>query len=723
VTCLGKYLQIRTINPVGPEDVGEVAAAHFFEQVFGRLGIPTRRAPLAGQPDPKRQSVVATLRGAQREGSVLLLNHSDVVPATGTWTHPPFSGHDDGTYVWGRGALDMKSVGIMQLVAMAILKRANVELAHDVHFVAAADEEVGGRGAEYLAVGRVNEDGTNEGVDPLDLRPRIVLNEGGTGIRDSLLPGRDVYVIGTEEKGSLWTQFAHPEPAVLLRALSRTSVLKPPREDGLAKATERTALQTRCKVAEMISDEAQQVNVQPRLSKITLDCEAGTEARVRQALGQLARSFAPESPPRISISATPSGGRERVAVSIEMGAGGHGSSGVSGTALDVAVAVLISTGQLEIDVLDADRGAEDRFFKYGISAANEAMLANLAREYGETAQSLTTLVARMPGVGGAVLGLAASSLPSDAPFRNTCSFTAFKFPADGEARAKFDCRLTFDTTARALERALAEVVAQDGVVLRTQRAACNDCYVQEFSRSRTDTPEYQTLEIALAKSSASAIASPYMFPASSDSYFFRRAGVPTYGFMPAPLGEAELRTFHAIDERIPKGVLAPAARIYTEVAFRLANEIAPAPADVAHRLGADAMTCRARESTRGGYRWGAVRGPLACEESLYLCTRGAGAPRFVRAVAAENDANVALIMRLAPDYDPGRTEPAEMPSAIEDRLYVPRTGSSTRLYAGQPLEIDTGGGESRSFLMQCATPLHQRLATGFTRAKIHFYRD
>lgn len=44
---------------------------------------------------------------------IAFLSHMDVVPISeGTeqdWEYPPFEGHNDGTFIWGRGALDMKT--------------------------------------------------------------------------------------------------------------------------------------------------------------------------------------------------------------------------------------------------------------------------------------------------------------------------------------------------------------------------------------------------------------------------------------------------------------------------------------------------------------------------------------------------------------------------------------------------------------------------------------
>ena len=56
----------------------------------------------------------------------MLMGHMDVVPVVpGTetdWTHNPFSGHVDDTYIWGRGAIDMKDqvAGILEAVEYAL---------------------------------------------------------------------------------------------------------------------------------------------------------------------------------------------------------------------------------------------------------------------------------------------------------------------------------------------------------------------------------------------------------------------------------------------------------------------------------------------------------------------------------------------------------------------------------------------------------------------------
>ena len=107
-------------------------------------------------PDPQRPNLVARLRGAA-EGPVLgLLSHVDTVGANPAgWRHSPWSGALDDGYVWGRGALDMKSQTAAEAVAVCSLAREGWRPARgDVLVISVSDEEVDGTGAEWLTTER-----------------------------------------------------------------------------------------------------------------------------------------------------------------------------------------------------------------------------------------------------------------------------------------------------------------------------------------------------------------------------------------------------------------------------------------------------------------------------------------------------------------------------------------------------------------------------------------
>ncbi|MCL2106099.1 MAG: M20/M25/M40 family metallo-hydrolase [Oscillospiraceae bacterium] len=79
-----------------------------------------------------------------------LLAHQDVVPVEeGTredWEHPPFSGHNDGEMIWGRGAMDMKNHLICLMEAVETLLEEGFAPERDVYLCFGHDEEVVGGG-------------------------------------------------------------------------------------------------------------------------------------------------------------------------------------------------------------------------------------------------------------------------------------------------------------------------------------------------------------------------------------------------------------------------------------------------------------------------------------------------------------------------------------------------------------------------------------------------
>lgn len=161
--ALVAYLKIDTSNPPGNETSG----AMYLRDLLKKDGID---AQLVGD-DPRRQGVYARLSSGTSEKALLLLTHIDVVPADPrAWRNPPFAAVREGGYIWGRGALDTKSLTIAHLMSLIDLKRGGAKLSRDVVFLAVPDEELGGlKGAKAL----------------LETRPELfanvgyVLNEGG----------------------------------------------------------------------------------------------------------------------------------------------------------------------------------------------------------------------------------------------------------------------------------------------------------------------------------------------------------------------------------------------------------------------------------------------------------------------------------------------------------------------------------------------------------------
>jgi acetylornithine deacetylase/succinyl-diaminopimelate desuccinylase-like protein len=178
-----QYLRINTVNPPG----NEIEGARFFQKIFERESIPCQ----IFEPSPGRGNLLATLKGNGAKKSVLLLNHMDVVPAEEVqWEVDPFEGVIKDGYVYGRGALDDKSMGIVEMMVLLILKRDKLPLKRDILFFAANGEETGGEwgvqwAIENLPVLREAEIALNEGG-------YVILNEDGTPDRYEISSGQKV---------------------------------------------------------------------------------------------------------------------------------------------------------------------------------------------------------------------------------------------------------------------------------------------------------------------------------------------------------------------------------------------------------------------------------------------------------------------------------------------------------------------------------------------------
>jgi carboxypeptidase PM20D1 len=126
---------------------------------------------------------------------LLFCAHMDVVEGkTESWTHPMFSGDTEDGYVWGRGALDCKSILVCILEAAESLISEGFVPSRDIYFAFGHDEEIGGKeGAANLA----------NWFRGQNLRFLMILDEGGCITRSSPPIGRPVAHIGVGEKGAL----------------------------------------------------------------------------------------------------------------------------------------------------------------------------------------------------------------------------------------------------------------------------------------------------------------------------------------------------------------------------------------------------------------------------------------------------------------------------------------------------------------------------------------
>ncbi|HEX2103468.1 MAG TPA: M20/M25/M40 family metallo-hydrolase [Solirubrobacteraceae bacterium] len=195
VELLQRLLRFDTTNPPG----GERACIDWMEGVLRGAGLQTRVVAA----DPERPNLVARLRGDGVAAPLLLQGHVDVASTSGQrWTHAPFSGVVADGYVWGRGALDMKSGVAMMVAAVLRLVAGGRRPAGDIIVALLSDEEAGGDLGARVVVDRHAD--LLEGV-------RYAIGEFGAFSMD--IAGRRFYPIQVAEKQLCWMRATVRGPA------------------------------------------------------------------------------------------------------------------------------------------------------------------------------------------------------------------------------------------------------------------------------------------------------------------------------------------------------------------------------------------------------------------------------------------------------------------------------------------------------------------------------
>jgi acetylornithine deacetylase/succinyl-diaminopimelate desuccinylase-like protein len=187
---LQKLIRFDTVNPPG----NERAAQEYLRDYLTEAGF---ECELLGA-EPERPNLVARLRAPDHDPTdpdgptLCYLSHIDTVLANAAeWSaHGPWSGDLADGFVWGRGALDMKSQTAAEIAAAAGLARSGWRPAKgELLIVVVVDEETGGElGAQWI---------TKE--HPEKVRCDLLVNEGGGAVFE--YDGRRHYGVCCAEKG------------------------------------------------------------------------------------------------------------------------------------------------------------------------------------------------------------------------------------------------------------------------------------------------------------------------------------------------------------------------------------------------------------------------------------------------------------------------------------------------------------------------------------------
>ncbi len=222
---LQRYIRVATIDP--PADT-HVSAA-LIKAEMEKDGFNVTLYPSG--PDGQTNLVTRLAGRDHTKKPLLLLNHMDVVPVDRkAWSVDPFGGLIKDGWIWGRGSLDMKGIGVQQMMALAALKQAGIVPARDIVMLSTADEESSGIwGIRWMLEHHFSE-----------IDAEYVLDEGGVVSPDLLAPNKLVFGITVGEKQIAWLKLrakgtaAHgsqpiPDNAnlILLHAIEKAMAMPP----------------------------------------------------------------------------------------------------------------------------------------------------------------------------------------------------------------------------------------------------------------------------------------------------------------------------------------------------------------------------------------------------------------------------------------------------------------------------------------------------------------
>lgn len=192
-----ELIRIDTSNYGDGSGPTERVAAEYVVSQLQQVGL----APMLIESAPGRASVVVRVPGADpARGGLVVHGHLDVVPANAAdWTVHPFSAAERDGMIWGRGAVDMKSMDAMMLANLRRIARERIVPPRDLVFAFFADEEQGGvLGADWLVTHRPELfEGCTEAISEVG-GYSITLPVAGTD------QTRRAYLLQTAEKGLAW---------------------------------------------------------------------------------------------------------------------------------------------------------------------------------------------------------------------------------------------------------------------------------------------------------------------------------------------------------------------------------------------------------------------------------------------------------------------------------------------------------------------------------------
>ena len=162
-----------------------------------------------------------------------------------------------------------------------------------------------------------------------------------------------------------------------------------------------------------------------------------------------------------------------------------------------------------------------------------------------------------------------SDLTYNAVLRNTISITGLKGSAKTNvipptATAAIDVRLLPGQDPQAFLADIVRVINDTAITVKPQGPNW------PATESSTETEMFQAISEVARRRHPEALVTTLMLAGFTDSHYFRRMGIASYGLGPFPLTQVDSRGVHGNDERISLEALRSGVRFYYDVVSRVA---------------------------------------------------------------------------------------------------------------------------------------------------------
>ena len=164
-----------------------------------------------------------------------------------------------------------------------------------------------------------------------------------------------------------------------------------------------------------------------------------------------------------------------------------------------------------------------------------------------------------------------SDLTYNALLRNTISITGLQGSdktnvIPPSATAALDVRLLPGQEPAAFLTDLVRIVGDTAVTFKPQGPNW------PATESSTETDMFRAITAVARVRQANALVTTLMLPGFTDSHYFRRLGIQSYGLSPFPLSDNDSRGVHGNDERVSLDALRFGVRFYYDVVSRVAGK-------------------------------------------------------------------------------------------------------------------------------------------------------